>query len=200
MPRLHRVIIIFLILVISSIMPCSRIYSQLKEENPVLKWSSWALLQAIPSPGFYDDRNASNSKLNFGFEWQVIPVSYSFNANKYISPLSFFFIRPVKRFSGSAEAFFEPSVVTGGYKYSALKKFSYKSGIRFIIPAAQRGEYLAFSLGAGIYGQEKTGGEKYTGVTYEAGVYALFGMLGLKFNYNQNAPGRFNFGVYIKYY
>lgn len=190
------IIILFLLIFIAS----TSSFSQIRGESPLLKWTSWALLQAIPSPTFFEDRNETNSALKFGLEWQVIPVSYSFSHNKFVSPLSFFHIKPVKRFSGSAEVFYDPSLVTGNFKYSSLKKFSSKLGARFIIPVAQRGEYLCFSIGAGYYMQNRTSGEKFNGVTYEAGIYSFFGMLGLKFNYNQKADSRFNIGLYIKYY
>lgn len=177
-----------------------RLSSQARMEDPLLKWGSWALLQAIPSLSLSEDRNSSDSRLKFGLQWQVIPLSYSFGANEYVSPLSSFFIRPVKRFSGSAEMFFEPSLAMGDYKYSQLEKFSYKTGARVVLPAAQSGEYLAFSLGAGYYFHKRLSGEEAGGMTYEAGLYSMFGMLGLKFNYNQNADSRYNITLYIKYY
>lgn len=173
--------------------------AQLKDENLMIKWTSWALLQAIPSPGFYEDRNENESGLKFGLEWQVIPISYSFNANKYVSDFSFLHIKPNKRFSGSAEVFFEPAIVPGGFKRSDLNKFSYKIGVRTVIPVFHRGEYLSFSLGAGYYRQSSPA-DKFDGITYEGGVYSFFGMMGLKFNYNQNAVSRYNISLYIKYY
>ncbi len=175
-------------------------FSQVKEENQLLKWTSWALLQTIPSPVLAEDKNGTHSSLKFGLEWQMIPLSYSFGASELVSPLSSFFIRPVKRFSGSAETFFEPSITIGDYKYAELKKFSYKTGVRLVLPLAQKGEYLAFSLGTGYYSQKRITGELIDGVTYEAGLYTMFGMLGLKFNYNQNADSRYNITFYIKYY
>jgi len=175
-------------------------FSQIKSKNPVIKYGSWALLQAVPSPTFFEDRKDNNSKLKFGLEWQVIPVSYSFNTNKYLSKFNFFFIKPVKRFSGSVETFFEPAVVTGDFKYAGLKKFMFKAGARVVLPVTHRGEYLAVSLGSGYYRQTSIYDERIDGVTYEAAVYSFFGMLGLKFNYNQNAVSRYNFGLYFKYY
>lgn len=175
-------------------------FTQLKDENPLIKWGSWALLQALPSPIFFEDRNDSESRLKFGLEWQVIPFSYSFNSNKYVSRFNFFHIKPSKRFSGSAELFFEPSIVTGSFKYADLKKFIYKAGARIVLPVAQRGEYFAISFGAGYYSQKKNNGELIDGITYEGVLYTLFGMAGLKFNYNQNAVSRFSIGLYLKYY
>lgn len=175
-------------------------FSQIKSKNPIIKYGTWVLLQAVPSPTYFEDRNSNNSKLKFGLEWQVIPVSYSFNSNKYLSKFNVFFINPVKRFSGSVETFFEPSVVIADFKHAELKKFMFKAGVRLVLPVAHRGEYLAVSLGTGYYRQTSIDDRKIDGVTYEAVVYSFFGMLGLKFNYNQNAVSRYNFGLYFKYY
>jgi hypothetical protein len=158
------------------------------------------LLQGVPSVNFYQDRDVNNSKLKLGVQWQVIPVSYSFNSNKYVSDFSFFFIRPVKRFSGSAELFFVPELIPGGFKYSGLKKFMFKSGGRLVLPLWQKGEYLSFSIGAGYSYQQKLSGEIKNGITYEGGMYTFFGLLGIKFNYNTNSESRYNFGLYFKYY
>lgn len=176
------------------------VFSQVEDENFLLKYGTWALLQAVPSPTFFEDRNDENSRLRFGFEWQVIPFSYSFNTNKYVSKVNFFFIKPVKRFTGSAEIFFEPALMTGDFKYAGLKKFMYKTGARIVLPVAHKGEYLALSFGAGYYSQKTTSGTLVDGVTYEGAIYTMFGMLGLKFNYNQKAVSRYNIGLYIKYY
>jgi len=174
--------------------------SQVKSDNELLKWTSWVLLQAIPSPTFFEDRNDNNSGLEFGLEWQVIPLSYSFNTNKYVSNLNFFYIKPSKRFSGSVELFFEPSYVTGNFENADLKKFMYKTGARVVLPVVEKGEYFSVSLGGGYYSQKTNSGTLIDGATYEAGVYALFGMMGLKFSYNQKGASRYSIGLYIKYY
>ncbi|HEY3251878.1 MAG TPA: hypothetical protein VGK25_12270 [Ignavibacteria bacterium] len=179
---------------------CFSSSSQVKEENSFLKLSTWAILQAVPSPTYFEDRNTANSRLKFGFEWQMIPFSYSFNTNKYLSKVNFFYIKPSKRFSGSAECFFEPALILSDFKYAELKKFMFKTGVRIILPVAQKGEYLSISFGAGYYRQSGINEKIYDGITYEAALFSFFGMLGLKFNYNQNAISRYNIGVYIKYY
>jgi len=186
------------VLLLFMLIKCSE--SQVKSNNGFWKWSTWLVLQGVPSPSFFEDRNQSDSRLKFGLEWQCIPFSYSFRANKYVSKVNFFYIKPSKRFSGSAELFFEPAYITGSFKYADLKKFMYKTGARVVIPIAHRGEYFAFSLGGGYYSQQTTSGKIIDGITYEAGLYALYGMMGLKFNYNQNASSRYNFGLYFKYY
>ncbi len=189
----------FLLVLILIALNSVKISGQLKNGNFFIKWGSWALLQGVPSPSFFEDRNDNSTKVRFGMEWQVIPVSYSFNANKYVSNLNFFHIKPNKRFSGSVESFFEPVYIPGGFKNNDLKKFMYKTGVRIVIPVFHRGEYLSFSLGAGYYSQ-KTPNRLYDGITYEAGIYSFFGMMGLKFNYNQKALSRYNLNLYIKYY
>ena len=78
----------FIILAVILLTQCS--LSQLKDENVLLKWGSWALLQTIPSPVFFDDRNDLSTGIKFGLQWHVVPVSYSFNSNKYVSPFNFF--------------------------------------------------------------------------------------------------------------
>lgn len=174
--------------------------SQVKSGNEFLKWATWAALQTVPSITFFEDRNENNSKFKFGLQWQVIPFSYSFNANKYVPKLNFFFIPPVKRYAGSFELFFQPEYITGEFKYTDLKKFMYKSGARVVLPVFQKGEYLSVSLGAGYYNQRTTENNIIDGITYEAAIYSFFGMLGLKFNYNQKAASRYTFGLYFKYY
>jgi hypothetical protein len=76
----------------------------------------------------------------------------------------------------------------------------FNTGARAIIPVFHSGEYLSFSLGAGYYQQKNSLDKIINSITYEAAVYSFFGMLGLKFNYNQNAISRYNFGLYFKYY
>ena len=190
----------FLLAILLILSGLTSTYSQLKSRNELLKWSTWAALQTVPSITFFEDRNENNSALKFGLQWQVIPFSYSFNANKYVSKLNFFFIQPVKRYSGSAELFFQPEYITGEFKYAGLKKFMFKSGARVVLPVFQKGEYLSFSLGAGYYNQRLVQNMNIDGITYEAAVYSFFGMLGLKLNYNQNAVSRYSFGLYFKYY
>jgi hypothetical protein len=172
----------------------------MKSENPLLKWSTWTIMQTIPSVTFFEDKDDVNNGLRTGFEWQIIPLSYSFSANPYISNIGLFYIRPVKRFSGSVELYFQPEYIFGGFRYSSIKRFMFKSGIRIVFPVAQKGEYLSLSVGTGLnYQRLSAGGLKNT-PTIETAVYSFFGMLGLKFNYNPNAISKYSFGLYIKYY
>lgn len=199
----YKLLILFKIAVIILNLD-NNVQSQLKNENFALKWGSWLLLQTIPSPGIYEDRmelpgENYQSGIKFGLSWQVTPIAYSWNSNRYVSKFSFFHIKPVKRFSGSGEVFFEPVLIPGGFKNNSLNRFMYKTGARFVFPVFHGGEYLSVSLGGG-YSLQQTDFKKYSGITYEAGVYSFFGMIGIKFNYNQNSVSRYNISLYIKYY
>lgn len=174
--------------------------AQAERENIWLKYPSWALMQLIPSPVFFEDNGNGRKGTEFGFEWQVTPVSFTFKPNKYLSHFSFLMIKPVKKFSGSAELFFTPQFVTGGFDNTKAQRYMYNAGARVYFPLAQGGEYLSFSLGAGYYSQKNELNSKVEGVMYEAGIYSGFGMVGLKFAYKQNAISRYNVGLYIKYY
>ena len=69
------------------------------------KYVNWGLLQLIPSPLFVNDANNDNARVQLGLQWQIIPLNYSFRANKFVSPLQSFMISPVRRFTGSAELY-----------------------------------------------------------------------------------------------
>jgi len=51
---------------------------------------TWTLLQAVPSPAYFQDHDKENSGLRFGLAWNISPVNFSFNSNKLVSPVSFF--------------------------------------------------------------------------------------------------------------
>ncbi|MEI7485685.1 MAG: hypothetical protein WCK13_13320, partial [Ignavibacteriota bacterium] len=103
------------------------------------KYLTWSLLQFIPSPTLVSDANKENARVQFGFQWQIIPVNFSFRANKFVSPVQFFMINPVRRVAGSAELFVQPEVVTSGFKYSGFNNFAVSTGGRFIIPIQELG-------------------------------------------------------------
>jgi hypothetical protein len=174
--------------------------AQADREEPIVKWTTWAFLQALPSPVFFEDNANGKHGVEFGFEWQVTPLSFTFNPNKYLNHFNAFYIKPVKRFSGSAELFFTPQLAAGSFENAKIKNYMYNTGARIIFPLAQGGEYLSFSLGAGYYSQQNEFNSKIDGLMYEAGLYSAFGMLGLKFVYKQNAISKYNIGIYLKYY
>lgn len=163
-------------------------------------YTSWALLQLIPSPVIFQDSDTRSSKVQFGLRWQLIPVNISFRSNKYTSPLQFFKINPVRRFTGSMDVFVQPEWSLTGFKYSGLSRFGISAGSRIILPVKGDGEKISFSLG-GKYthrSDELTGKNGYWSA--EGGIYFLFGFVGLQFSYNFNERSRYNLGFYIKYF
>jgi hypothetical protein len=165
-----------------------------------VKWTTWALLQAVPSPSFFDDRNDIDARLRFGFRWDVTPLNYSFNANKLVSPVQLFFVNPVRRYGGSVELFAQPEWMTGSYKYSDLSRFHFNAGVRGFLPLAERGERLALSAG-GLYKFRETK-SGYNNDTYgiELGLYTFFGLAGFKFDYYLKGQNKFDFSISIKYF
>ena len=192
----RRLVILFLINMLFTF----SVNAQAERENIFIKYPSWALMQLIPSPVFFEDNGNGRHGTEFGFEWQVTPLSYTFKPNKYLGHFSVLMVKPVKKFSGSAEIFFTPQFVTGGFDNTKAKRYMYNTGARVYFPLAQGGEYLSFSLGAGYYSQKNEFNSKVEGIMYEAGLYSVFGMFGLKFAYKQNALSKYNIGFYIKYY
>ena len=164
------------------------------------KYLNWTLLQLIPSPYFDNDANVDNARIQFGFRWQFIPVSYSFRANKFVSPVQFFMVNPVRRFSGSIELFVQPEVVTSSFRYSGFNQFGVGTGTRFVFPVQEMGENIAASVGAKYTFRKNdiTDEDGYPGL--EAGVYFFGGMFGLQFNKNFHKNNEYSFGFYIKYF
>ena len=165
-----------------------------------LELSTWSLVQVIPSPSFYQDKNNENSRLQFGLKWNITPVNYSFNANKLVSPVQFFKVNPMRRYGGSVELFVQPEWTTSAYKYSDLDRFSISPGVRFFIPLAEYGEYLSGSLGAKytIRNDKQNNNKNVFGL--EAGSYIFYGIIGLNFTYNFTNDSRYNFSINLKYY
>lgn len=185
---------------ITALLFSSAANAQAERENALIKYPSWAVMQMIPSPVFFEDNGNGRHGTEFGFEWQVTPLSYTFNPNKYLGHFSVLMVKPVKKFTGSAEIFFTPQFVTGSFDNTKAQRYMYNAGARVYFPIAQGGEYLSFSLGAGYYSQKNEFNSKVDGIMYEAGLYSVFGMFGIKFAYKQNALSKYNVGFYIKYY
>ena len=192
MKRLLISVLIFLI--------TQNIFSQDYPDNNSNKALSWALLQIIPSPTFFQDSNNDNARIQFGFKWHITPLSVSFRPNKYVSPVQSFFIYPARRFSGSLEVFVEPELSTSSFKYSDLSVFGVSMGPRIILPIYSKGETMCFSLG-GKYTYRKNFSEDknyYYGA--EAGIYFFGGLVGFQYTQNFNTKTNYNLGIYIKYF
>jgi hypothetical protein len=190
-------LVILLVVVLTS---CS--FAQEKEfaSRTKVKYVNWSLLQLIPSPLFVSDASNYNSRVQLGLQWQFIPLNYSFRANKYVSPFQSFMISPVRRFSGSAEIFVQPEIVTSGFKYSGYNAFALNTGGRFIIPIQELGENISASIGAKYTFRKNdiTGESGYTGI--ETGVYFFGGMVGFQFVKNFSNNNKFSAAMYLKYF
>jgi hypothetical protein len=174
-------------------------YSQDKTNNTA-KYLSWGLIQTIPSPVLFQDSNDKNARVIFGLRWQVTPVNISFRANKYESPFQFFMINPVRKFTGSAEFFVQPELASDEFEYSDLSRFGIGAGSRLIIPVSGDGQNISVSLG-GKYNYRKDfsgGNDHYFGI--ETGIYFIYGILGVQFNYNFDKKTKYNIGFYFKYF
>ena len=169
-------------------------------ERPFVKYLTWTMLQTIPSVTWIDDRNEDNSSVNFAFRWHITPLNISFSTNKYVSPVQFFMVNPMRRYTGSLEFFVQPEWVLSSMENSGYERFGVGVGSRVNIPLKNMGEHLYMSLG-GKYNfrkNERDSKDGYYGL--ETGVYALFGILGFQFNYNFDENTKYNFGIYLKYW
>jgi hypothetical protein len=175
-------------------------FAQVDSMNTSLRNYTWLATQILPSPTIYNDANQSESLIIFGLKWNIIPLNISFNANKYVSPVQFFYINPVRRFTGSIELFVQPELSLASFKYGQMDRFGLGTGSRIIIPIKEQGEHLAMSIGGKYtFRKDRIGGNNgYWGV--ETSVYVLFNMIGLQFNYNFDKRTRYDFGMYIKFF
>jgi len=175
-------------------------FSQDREENKSKKYIYWGLLQLLPSPTFFNDGKDANNRIRFGFKWNIIPLNFSFHANKFVSPVQLFMINPVRRFTGSAEIFVQPEIATSDFIYSNIKNAGIGTGTRIILPLTENGENLAFSLGVKYNYRKDKNSENYDYTGIEGGIYFFAGMMGLQYTQNINARTKYNFTFYIKYF
>lgn len=169
-------------------------------ENTSAKYSQWALIQLVPSPVFFHDGDGINNRVQFGLRWNITPLSISFKSNKFISSVQFFMINPVRRFTGSFEIFVQPEWTTAAFHYAELNRFGVSGGGRFIIPLKGGGETFAFSLGGKVNYRKDKIAEKNFSEGIEAGLYVIYGILGVQFTYNFNSRSKYNAGFYFKYF
>ncbi len=106
----------------------------------------------------------------------------------------------MRRYTGSLEFFIQPELATGSLNNSGFNKIGIGIGSRLNIPVKNFGEHLYMSLG-GKYTFRKNDLENKNGYYgIEGGIYAIFGVVGLQFNYNFDKNTKYNFGIYIKYW
>ncbi|MBP9191756.1 MAG: hypothetical protein KBF96_04315 [Ignavibacteria bacterium] len=170
------------------------------ELRPSARNISWIITQLIPSPTWLNDRNDNNSSLNFAFRWQVTALNISFSTNKFVSPVQTLFVNPMRKYTGSLELFVQPELAITSLDYSGFNKAALGLGSRLNIPVKNYGEHMYISLG-GKYTFRNNPSQNISGYYgLEAGVYFLFGSLGLQGNYNFNKNTEYNFSIYFKYW
>jgi hypothetical protein len=145
-------------------------------EEPNVKPSLvWVLTQLVPSPEIALESTNGDVVSRFGLRWQVTPVLYSFGINRRLSPWRALIVEPIVRQSGSVELFLSPELFTGSLWGSAMVR----AGVRSYFPILAKGEELSVSLGTSY-----TSLNGVSGMAYEAGVYFLYGTLGLQLTYS----------------
>jgi hypothetical protein len=139
-----------------------------KEPGVAITWP-WLVTQLVPSPELvYGDATA-----RFGVSWQVTPLLLSWGIHRGLSPWRFFVVEPSVRQSGSVELYLTPEAITSGGSLGPGGVL--RTGLRAYFPLVQHGETLSVSAGASQFfyaGQSNVG--------YEAGIYTLFGVVGLQ--------------------
>lgn len=163
-----------------------------------LRLWTWLITQTLPNPVLMHDANETEGRLIITLRWQIIPLNISFRANKYVSPAQFFYINPVKKFTGSIELFVQPELSLASFQYGKMSRFGLATGSRLTIPIKEQGEHMAISIGGKYTFRKDEIGENdgYWGI--EAGTYLFFDMVGMQFNYNFDKRTRYNIGLYIK--
>ena len=128
---------------------------------------AWLFLQTLPSPGMaWGERGVHGT-----MTWQVTPLLYSWAMDSRLSPWRLFVVEPLVRQSGSVELFFSPEYLGRG---AAERNYGFRTGLRAYFPLTERGDGLSCSVGASLHWFPNE-----PGATFDAGMYTLFGGLGL---------------------
>lgn len=192
-------LVILIIIFINEFYFPDKLIAQDKNKNFV-EWSTWLLIQGIPSPVFFQDKNEIESRYNFGLRWQITPINISFNINKLVNPVSLFKVNPLKRNIGSMEILIEPQWTMSNFKYAELKRFSLGTGMRIYLPLKEYGEYLSSSIAVKYNLHKRINGAENNYAGIEAGIYSFFGIAGIRFNYNFNSSSTYNISLNLRYY
>jgi hypothetical protein len=152
----------------------------------------WAVTQLLPSPGLRI--RTKDGDVAFTLRWQLTPLLWSFGVRDEVTPWRSLVVEPLVRYGGSVELFVAADYVGRGY---IEDRFGFRGGMRIYVPLLQHGENLAFSLGASYsYLAERHG------LGLEAGVYVLYGVLGLQVQYTPpiDAPSALGITLSVRYF
>lgn len=136
----------------------------------------WLGTQLLPSPQLVWAEGAAR----FGLRWQVTPLLYAFGQHPGLSPWRSLVVEPRQRYGGSLELFVSPELLLGPEAVAILRP-----GLRGYLPVVEHGEYLSASLAASYQRIDGQGG-----VSVEAGLYILFGILGVQLTYTPGSEQR----------
>ena len=150
----------------------------------------WGAAQVIPSPQWV----TADAGMRFGMRWQATPVLYSFGLNRRVSPWRFFVAEPLARQNGSLEFFISPEYLN--ITADPGDRWLLRGGLRGYFPIYRYGEYVSGSLATSVYTFQGK-----PGVSYEAGVYFFFGIIGLQTTYSpEPGPGKWTFTLRLRYF
>ena len=147
----------------------------------------WGAAQLVPSPILVGDRH----ELQGGLRWQLTPLLYSFGIAA--RPWRSFIVSPIARVSGSVELFVAPewTCCAGGDRDG----FLVRGGLRAYFPLVEHGEGLAWSVGVSHW-RHREGG-----VSFDLGLYTLFGALGLVATVSPELRGRtYSLALNVRYF
>jgi hypothetical protein len=177
---LSSIIVIWLLcLTATAAQPSSNASNDSTATEPDIKptWL-WTAAQLLPSPQWI---TYSAEGTRFGLRWQVTPILYSFGMNKRLDPWRYFIAEPFVRQSGSIELFLSPEYFNLNDVYNS--EWMIRGGLRAYFPLWRFGEYLSCSVGSSYYVYND-----YSGISYEAGIYFLYGILGIQTTYTPSLP------------
>ncbi|HEY8086201.1 MAG TPA: hypothetical protein VIF09_00100 [Polyangiaceae bacterium] len=137
----------------------------------------WLVTQLVPSPELAYGQDVAR----FGTRWQVTPLLFSWGIHRGLSPWRFLVAEPFVRQSGSIELFATPEYFFYGASFA--EGWLFRGGVRSYFPLVEHGEYLSVSVGASSFAFAGK-----AGAAYEAGVYALYGILGIQLTVTPSAP------------
>jgi hypothetical protein len=150
----------------------------------------WAGLQLLPSPqvSFAKDASAIGA-----LKWQLTPISYSFGVHRRISPWRSFVVDPFARYGGSMELYGSPILFLSDAR--AADRFGLQAGMKAYVPILEHGETLSAGFGASyLHALGKNG------VSYDAGLYFLYGIVGIEASYSPSiAPMTLSTTLRIRY-
>jgi hypothetical protein len=130
----------------------------------------WILTQGIPSP----EVGLGGPGAAVGMRWQLTPLLYSFGMYRKLSPWRAFVVEPLTRQSGSVELFLSPEYLNVPGR---TDEWFVRAGVHATLPILERGEKLAFTMGAAVV----VGAE--SSAAFEGGFTIAWGTIGLFFSY-----------------